>query len=262
MTKYFNKLFCWIPIFVLGYLIFLFFKNRYRSRPYETVIAAAALGASLKGIFMTNLMPYGAFLLLLDMVVLYKFLNDYFKQKALVAIAFSVFAGLYFGISIFAIRGQSYYPVQTKMGSIHSSPTIGKAYENTLKFLESRVQENEKVLILPDGQILNFLSNRKSDDYLSEMFMPDYMETAGEDKLIQKIAEANIDYIIVTKRDVKEFFGYGRENKIFGKDYGIKTMNYIQSKYARLTTDGDGEYIKIYGPTYLSAAYRPAPANP
>ena len=90
------------------------------------------------------------------------------------------------------------------------------------------------VTVFPEGQIINFLSNasRMSDDYYNSL-LPLYVETFGEDKIIQHFSSHKPDFIIFSNQNMQDYnSGY------ICRDYAQKFCEFVFKNYSPQTTFG------------------------
>jgi hypothetical protein len=108
--------------------------------------------------------------------------------------------------------------------------TIAKALDRI-----GRIGKDKSVLVFPEGVMLNYLSRRANGcRYIS--FMPPELAIFGEDTMLKAISAQPPDYVIMLKKDAKEY-GYN----YFGQDFGCKIFGWIKENYTMLETLGDLE---------------------
>lgn len=139
---------------------------------------------------------------------------------------------VYFFLTDVKAREINSFPVQTAYGTIYLPQQSSDDANNLIKYIHENTSGEDKILVLPEGQMINFLCGRKSDMNL-HMLDRLYYEALGEDKSTQLLKDGNYDYIIIIK-------GYGSDN--FGKKYLYSENNSV-TKYI----DGNYQSIKIYG---------------
>jgi hypothetical protein len=105
---------------------------------------------------------------------------------------------------------------------------IGACVNAAVERIQKLVKEDETLLVLPEGIILNYLS-RRANPFCYISFMPFQQEVIGEDKALSSMITCSPDYIAITDRDTSEF-GY----KGFGVDYGVNVFAWIKENYKPL----------------------------
>ena len=115
--------------------------------------------------------------------------------------------------------------ISTEKGTVYLPQKEAECFNNAIKYLQTSTTENQKVLILPEGTTLNFLTNRKVD---LNMPMIDrlYYDAIREDKIVENLKKSDYDVIFIA-----EGFGLTRFGKpyLYGSDNAI--LRYIFENY-------------------------------
>lgn len=101
-----------------------------------------------------------------------------------------------------------------------------KRCKELIEFLQGHTDNEESLVVFPEGLTINFLSERKNPLYYY-IYLP--MDLAKPEVLMSIISDMknkNIDYVALVQRDTTEY-GYA----VFGKDYGEQLWNYISENY-------------------------------
>ena len=86
---------------------------------------------------------------------------------------------------------------------------------------------------LPEGVMLNYLLRRRTSlPYLT--MLPSDLATFGEDELLAALQRAPPDFIALVHRDTSEM-----GPQFFGRDYGRRTVDWIEERYAPAGGVGD-----------------------
>lgn len=101
----------------------------------------------------------------------------------------------------------------------------GVVFEKTMEMIEKIIRPHENFIVLPEGVMLNFLTQRKNPSPYTN-FMPPEMVIFGEDQILNTIKKNPPDYFILVNRRMSE---YG--NCFFGKDYGVSIFRWVQKNY-------------------------------
>ncbi len=124
------------------------------------------------------------------------------------------------------------YPIGTGPDTILTYPAnispVGASVNIAVERIRKLVKEDETLLVLPEGIMLNYLSRRVNPFWYIH-FMPFEQEMIGEDKILSSMIACSPDYIALTDRNMLEF-GY----KGFGIDYGINVFAWIKENYKPL----------------------------
>ena len=100
------------------------------------------------------------------------------------------------------------------------------ALGEAISYLSNHSAKDDSLLVLPEGIMINYLTQKKWDFYQTS-FIPLDFDTFGEDNIIKDVTNKRPDFIMFIKRDTSE---YGKE--YICKDYGIKTCKYIAKNYS------------------------------
>ena len=111
------------------------------------------------------------------------------------------------------------------MGDIYEQ----RGYQNT--------DENESVLTIPEGAMLNFITDRPTKPLYYHL-IPNHVTALKEDNIIKGLNSDKPDYIIAT--DMK-YDMYGKSK--FCEDYGNKICRFIDENYT------EKEQISVSQPT-------------
>lgn len=127
--------------------------------------------------------------------------------------------------------------IQTPKGKIYTE----KKYETTnklLEFIEKNTQKTDKIIIFPEGMMINFLSDRKTDDFYNSM-IPLYEETFGVETYIEHFKKSMPEYIIFNSWNSSDYYF-----SIICEDYGFKFCEFVQNFYEeKIKLSGDFSYI-------------------
>ena len=148
-------------------------------------------------------------------------LKDYYKQISVYLILLSISFFIFF----LPDRKNIKTLVKTQNGMIYVDKTYGKTSNNIIKFINEKTNEHDKILILPEGLFFNYLTNRRSDDYYNS-YLPLYVETFGEDRLIKNLKNDMPDYIILHNIPTGNYYF-----KSICLDYGFDVCNFINDEY-------------------------------
>ena len=90
---------------------------------------------------------------------------------------------LFITINNFRLLRTETCKISTSHGTIYTNRYYGDSSSELINFVNQNTDKNDKIVIFPEGMTINFLTERKSDDYYNSL-LPLYVETFGEEKLI------------------------------------------------------------------------------
>lgn len=197
-------------------------------------LVITALIASSKAIFYVDIDSYGAFLILLPVVVNFIFILDYLPKLVKFidkkALQYTFIVMIISTAAIFLTRELKIikiltYPIITERGTIYSIKQRGIVFHNTLSFINNEIPKKSTLLVVPEGLLINFLSERSTYNKFY-CLIPNHIETFGEDNIVRVLKNNLPDYIITDNVD-SSWYGY----KYFGIDYGFKINSLITKNY-------------------------------
>ncbi|MDD3150734.1 MAG: hypothetical protein PHV68_07850, partial [Candidatus Gastranaerophilales bacterium] len=211
-----------------------FKKNKNKNNLIFLVLSAIALLISTKTFFFLSLHVYGTFAFVLLITVFSIFwtekLPEYFKkidkqiwQKTFAIVI--IFIGILFIIKEIPYANNRNFAIKTSRGTIYADKENGFIYKKILDYINTNIPESSTILVLPEGAMFNFLTNKASMDKYHSL-LPLYVEMYGEQNIINDLLKNSPDYIFINNRNTAEY-GY----TYFCKDYGQNICNFIYKNY-------------------------------
>ena len=192
-----------------------------------------------KGIFALDYYSYSNFGWCLTIFFIYIQLSKLYDKKYIIAHFSLLFASLLF-LKIADYYNYPKYSINTNIGQIFLGKTDYQLTKQIIDYLDKNLQENEKLIVVPEGQIFNLIY-KKPWNYNNSTFTPLDFETFGEKKLTDNLKQNKTDYIIFYPRDTKE---YGAKTICY--DYGIDFCQYIADNYNRKEMFGNTQKALIF----------------
>jgi len=152
-----------------------------------------------------------------------------FRAAAFAALAVGIFAHLQVQESCFSQKSFTVGSGGDRILADFRGPFVARA----LRAVAVNIRTNETLTVLPDGQMLNYLSRRASPVPYTD-FMPTEFAIFGEDAILDSFRVDPPDYIALVHKDTSEF-GY----RFFGRDYGRKVYAWIEENYQPAALIGD-----------------------
>lgn len=254
--NHFSLVFCWLPIFVgLMLCFFVFAKEEtkkavffFEKRKLLSVFLFVVVLSSLKTLFCLRLWAYGTFTFPLLFVAFTIFVTEYlpsrFKSidgKILKGVfVFAIFSLSFVFLEFSAAVFKSEIPVNTDMGVVYGGKAIAETILAAVEYIKNNSENNDKIWVIPEGIMINFLSKRASvDTYYA--FYPPYIETFGEDKILHDIKNNPPRFILINSRDTSD---YGKS--YLCADYGFEVCSYVKKSYSKVKTFGGKFFIEVY----------------
>ena len=211
--------FIFLPL-VLLILMCIFLRKQ---KEEVKVLSISAILVSLKVFWATALNSYGVFFIPILLIAVICFIKKEFQKY--VAVYLTVLALAFFACNL-PTRKTLSAPVKTNMGKIYVTSEYKDTSNNIIRFINENTKPTDKILILPEGLFFNYLTNRVSDDYYNS-YLPLYVETFGEDRLIKTLKNNKPDYIIMHNFSTSDYYF-----KSMCNDYGFEICDYIKNEYS------------------------------
>lgn len=222
---YGNKPDLFMPIaLILLLAVILRYKNVFANFA-GVVFVISVLLVSVKSFCGVITFSYGNYylpLLLLGIATVFK---DRFNEKEWDYIGFYVLlAAVLIGFNSGNALNDKNTLISTPKGQLY----VEKKYDTTnqlLKYIKENTKKNDKIIIYPEGMMINFLSDRKTDDFLNS-FLPLYEETFGTMTYVEYFKQTKPEYIIFNSWNSSDYYF-----SIICKDYGFAFCDFVKKNY-------------------------------
>ena len=215
-----------LPIF-LGFLFILKWRLFLKTDRTFLLLIVSSLFLSYKVFFWMSVMDYGTYsfplLILALAVTAYKFLPEQIKgiKTETILEYLIVILIILYSYNLNSVSQETSNLFETDKGSIYLHRTTYNLLNSTIKYIDKNIDKNSSVLVLPEGNIINFLTGRKVD---LKCFMMDrlYHDAYGEAAARDMIANTNSDYIILIK---------GLRTSSFNRPYLYARLSTLSAQY-------------------------------
>ena len=256
--KYFflldNKFFCWLGIvslFILAgfccYTGFEFYKKRQINKQdiLFLFLLLSAVSVSLKGISGITTECYGTFTIaaliipFIAFAVKYlpgilKFRNKKIYYRTLGNICLIIVI-LFFALNIKKLAQNRLYPVKTDRGVI-LVPGYVKDVSSIVSYIERNTKKDEVVVSIPEGVMINFLTERKSHNKYYYL-IPVNSQLFGVENIVSDFKKHPPDYFIVNN------VSYSPYNVTHVCSYAKPLCDFIETNYdLKLYTNSELEF--------------------
>jgi hypothetical protein len=109
------------------------------------------------------------------------------------------------------------------------APAVNAALEE----IETRLDADDSLVVLPEGVMLNYLARRVNPTGHIN-FMPPELIIFGEDRILEALRASPPDYVALTHKDTRE---YGLD--FFGRGYGRKLLAWVNHNYRPVALFGE-----------------------
>ena len=228
-----HRFFVFVPFLILG--LFLYRYKNLNSK--VKILVCSYLAISLKVFSSLMLYSYGMYYIGLSILVLAIILPIRLRQKYVITVFLIV---LYMFLGALKGLANKNIPIITEKGTIYSSKYQANPFIEVYQYLKANTLPEDRILCFPEEPLLNFVLDRKSDNYLYSL-IPMYIETFGEGNIIQRLQETNPEYIILNAYDTSSYVF-----RKFGEDYALGIKRYIEDNYKVVYETKEGLKHKIY----------------
>ena len=245
------NLFSWLTISSIGIIVLLFIKRKeaisLANRNILVLLLLISIAATGRTDFYISC-SYGYYLGVLALLINVVFLLDYLpfylgfinkNHKKMLTITL-LLLGLTFILNILTADIKiTNYPIKTSKGTLYSTKIMGPVIDKTIKYINN-LPENTSILVLPEGALLNFLTNKSSiDKYI--YLTPPQIEPLGEQNIVNSLKIDGPDYFIINNLNYK-----GCGVKHFCEDFGLKVCKFMNMHYKLEKKIGTVFNVRIY----------------
>lgn len=132
------------------------------------------------------------------------------------------------------------YSLSTDYGKIYTDGYLHYASVDLIKYIIKNTQKTDKVVIFPEGAMINFLTQRPSDNYYTSL-IPLYIEVFGENNIIRHFRETKPEYIIFNNLNTHDYYF-----KYICQDYGLAFCSFVHNNYTQEKVIDKGFRYLIY----------------
>ncbi len=219
-----------IIIFAYPLIIILFAKNFFKLQYAERFYIIASLLISIKVFFALTLQAYGVFFIPFALISIFILIPKSLKRSVLVV---TLLSSLILSLQNIPLLIQKNVKITSQNGIIYANKKYGEAINSLNQFIAQNTSKNDRVIIYPEGLITNFMTERMSDNKFYSL-IPLYVETFGEDLIIQRLDIIKPKYIVISNYNTSNYY-YSK----FGIDYAGRICAYLSNYYEKQTQLGD-----------------------
>ena len=116
---------------------------------------------------------------------------------------------------------------------------FSKRYSELIPYINANIKPDEKLLVLPEGCMLNYLTKIKSDNKLYYLIPPN-VDVFSQNGIIERLRENMPEYIIVFSN-----YYVWYNTTTFANGYGVEIQKFIEDNY-NIVEEASGKYDKMY----------------
>lgn len=231
-----------LPILIVLWFVFNF-KSIHKNTKLM-ILTLSTILLNMKIFWGLLIFCYGTYLVNLSFITIIALVLDRFKEKNInqkVIASYLIIASISFYFINMPRLHSKMHALSTPRGKIYIEENLFPSTDKLIKYIQTNTKQTDTVMIFPEGQLINFLAERKSDNTYGSL-IPLYIETFGEDKIIAHFKKTKPEYIIFNNWDYHEY-----SYRYICNDYAqtfctFVTQNYIPEK----VIDNDGFRYLIF----------------
>ncbi len=241
--------FSWIGIFTL--LLFVFrWKKILNSNFYLFILFITAILCSGKCLFNVSFNSYGTyffpllficcFLYMSEVAIEQKETDKKYTRIIFMLLIYSLF--LLFSLSNedrlkFVFEDEKLPFIR---GNVHTEKQYYSSVKNALLYLTLNTNKDDTVLVLPEGAMINFITERKSHNKFYYLIPPN-IEVFGEDYIVEELEKDLPEYLVIQPMSFNNF-----NETYFCESFGKKICGLIPTYYEQPKVFGEDFWIAIY----------------
>lgn len=226
-----------LPILIIIFAI-LNFKDLKQNQSM-TLLTMSAILLSLKVFWGVATLNYGLYFISFLIICALALILNKFKDLDQLTIGFYVLImAAFLAGSNHALFQTKNELINTPKGKIYVSKDFSISTDALIAYISKETKKTDKIVIVPEGLFINFVTDRKSDNFYNSL-IPLYVETFGEDKIIEHFQKTKPEYIIFNNWDNKNYF-----YRHICNDYAVSFCNYVAKNYKQeLVIDSGFRYL-------------------
>lgn len=228
-------IFSWLTIAAIIFFIKYIKEKNFLNSALSLILILSA--SRVGGYLASN--HYGKYILPMFFAIFFclylpEILKKHYEEKIIagIIIVFSLFSVFFFGQAVY--EGKN-YKIKSNKGIIYATKPVGKTVEETAIYIKEYSSPSDRVLVLPEGLMVNILAERKSDDMFYQL-LPNHIDILGEQNIVKNLAEKPPEYVVLSSLTTS---AYGKSRFCF--DYANQICDYINTNYDYLGTFSNQE---------------------
>ena len=219
-------------------LILIMFVVRYRKlNSSEKFFIVASILISIKMFFALTLKAYGVYAVPFALVSIYILTPQKYRKTLFIL---TILTSLVLTVQNTKALMLKSFKIKTNRGVVYTTPYYGAPIKELTEFLTTSTAHADRVLVYPECLAVNFLTNRSSDNKFYSL-IPLYVETFGENLIMDRLYITEPEYIIINNYDTSVYY-YTK----FGGDYAGRIMDYVKGNYSLIKTIGEEFKFEVY----------------
>lgn len=233
--------FVFLPVLIS--ILFIFNFKNIKNNPKFMILTLSSILLTLKIYWGLVILNYGNYFLSLSLIAVIALILDKSKDKKIWQLIFAfyiILASVSLCLFVYPdIKLENNY-ISTSRGKFYLEDYYSKSTQKLIKYIKTNTKSTDTVVILPEGLLINYLTERKSDDYYNSL-IPLYVETFGEDKIIEHFKKTKPEYIIFNNWNMKDYYF-----QYICEDYALSFCSFVAQNYKQEKVIDEGFRYLIF----------------
>lgn len=217
-----------LPLLIIILAIYDF--KRLKNNVPLTILTLSCITFNFKIIWGLATFNYGVFFASFSLITVFALAFDVFWNKTInckVIGAYVLIVSIILGYQNLLMLKVNNKLISSPRGQIYTDELLRDASTDLINYINKNTKKTDKIVILPEGAMVNFMTGRQSDNrYLS--LIPLYVETYGEEKIIDHFKQTKPDYIVFNNWDSKDYYF-----RYICSDYALGLCYYVAKNYTQ-----------------------------
>lgn len=251
-SMYFS--FMWyIAVIITLYTLYGFFlpksgkhieESIIQNKTLMLVLCIAAVVSSIKTAGSVSLELYGTFFLPVLLILITAFVYNISPSKRVRIIYICCLCSLIifylYNDTVCVLKNKQNVITTLKNEKIYTNNSyFSQSYNKIINYVSENIKRDESVLVIPEGVMINFITERKSDNNYYYLIPPN-VELFTQNSIVKSLKENPPEYIVVF---YNTYIWYNKTS--FPLGYGKEIQKYIDEYYT-VEDSVSSEYDKIY----------------
>ncbi len=219
-------------------IILLFIKRNeiIKNKPLFILILSAIVSC-FKSFFVLNVNHMGIFLFPLCFLAFLAILN--IKYQKFIPFILTACILIFSAGDFYSLEQKDYFLITPK-GDIYTYKKDGDLINQAAGYIFENTKDTDRVVIMPEGSIINFITDRKGDNMYYNLSPLFYYDVFGEKRIIEHFSKNLPEYFVILPIDNREY-GFS----FFGKDYAQNFYEMILQNYNLVFNKNGVKIFKI-----------------
>lgn len=170
----------------------------------------------------------GLLALTVCLIYLFKYINTKFFDtycKKIIMLSLILYGTIASGANIYVKYHYIKINSSDEKTVLYAFKRVAIPYNNTIDWIIKNTNQNDTVLVLPEGLFINYITKRPTNPKYYHL-IPNHISALGEDNIVEDLSKNLPDYFVLNNAS---YIAYGAE--YICKDFGYKICKLIDDNY-------------------------------